>query len=159
MFMIALMLVCRRLLLLREVYTHTHTRTHTHTHTHTGLVLESFKAFARQRDGDFFLEAHVSGNKGIYMYTISTCPLSLQNTAVTNCVGLLENCIQMAACGPKEMLPMHPSLPADLFTACLTTPIKAALLWYCYSRVGKLSLVSGITPEMIDKYVLLHVSH
>lgn len=124
---------------------------HVHTHTHTGLVLESFKAFARQRDSEFFLEVSFSTD---VMKTILTCLLSHQNTAVTNCVGLLENCIQMAACGPKEMLPMHPSLPADLFTACLTTPIKAALLWYCYSRVGKLSLVSGITPEMIDKYVL-----
>jgi len=41
----------------------------------------------------------------------------------------VKNCIQLAACGPNELLPMNPDLPADLFTACLTTPIKIALRW------------------------------
>lgn len=50
-------------------------------------------------------------------------------TSQMSCVGLLDNCVQMAACGAKELLPMNPHLPADLFTACLTTPIKTALLW------------------------------
>ena len=47
-----------------------------------------------------------------------------------NCFGLLEGSILLAACGSKELLPMNPKLPADLFTACLTTPVKTALLWY-----------------------------
>ena len=76
----------------------------------------------------------------------------LQNLAFhPGLVGQLGNCIQLAACGAKELLPMNPKLPADLFTACLTTPIKTALLWYCLQRVGKLSLISGITPELIDQ--------
>lgn len=66
-------------------------------------------------------------------------------------VGQLDNCIQLAACGAKEMLPMNPKLPADLFTACLTTPIKTALLWYCLHRVGKLSLVADVSVDIIDK--------
>ena len=41
----------------------------------------------------------------------------------------VKNCIQLAACGSSELLPMNPELPADLFTACLTTPIKVALRW------------------------------
>ncbi len=41
----------------------------------------------------------------------------------------ISNCIQLAACGSNELLPMNPELPADLFTACLTTPIKIALRW------------------------------
>lgn len=94
-----------------------------------GLVLDSFKAFARQRDSEFFLE----------------------NTTQTANIRLLENSIQLAACGAKEMLPMNPDLPADLFTACLTTPIKAALRWYSYRRVGRLSLVHGVTDEMLEK--------
>ena len=40
---------------------------------------------------------------------------------------LARNCIQLAACGSDQLLPMSPDLPADLFTACLTTPIKVAL--------------------------------
>ena len=39
----------------------------------------------------------------------------------------LSSCIQLAACGAKEILPQHPDLPADLFTCCLTTPIRMAL--------------------------------
>ena len=42
----------------------------------------------------------------------------------------MKNCIQLAACSTTELLPMNPELPADLFTACLTTPIKIALRWY-----------------------------
>ena len=38
--------------------------------------------------------------------------------------------IVLCACGPNESLPTSPDVPADLFTACLTTPIKAALMWF-----------------------------
>lgn len=41
----------------------------------------------------------------------------------------MKNCIQLAACEANELLPMNPDLPADLFTSCLTTPIKIALRW------------------------------
>lgn len=37
--------------------------------------------------------------------------------------------IVLAACSENDMLPSNPELPADLFTACLTTPIKTALRW------------------------------
>lgn len=40
-----------------------------------------------------------------------------------------KNCIQLAACAANQILPMNPDLPADIFTACLTTPIKIALRW------------------------------
>lgn len=41
-----------------------------------------------------------------------------------------KNCIQLAACAAGQALPMHPELPADLFTACLTTPVKMAMKWF-----------------------------
>ncbi len=126
-----------------------------------GQILESFKAFSHQRDSEFFLEVPTPVSLCVRVcdpllqcHCVCVCVTPsppAQTTAFNSCVGLQESCIQLAACGPKEVLPMHPSLPADLFTACLTTPIKTALLWYCYSRVGKLCLVSGITPEIIDK--------
>jgi regulator-associated protein of mTOR len=40
------------------------------------------------------------------------------------------DCILLAACEKKEMLPTNPDLPADLFTCCLTTPIEIALRFF-----------------------------
>ncbi len=57
-----------------------------------------------------------------------------------------RDCVLLAACGPNEKLPVDPKLPADLFTSCLTTPIRTAL--FCYASR---SLVTGITAEMIDR--------
>ena len=57
-----------------------------------------------------------------------------------------RDCVVLAACGPNEKLPVDPKLPADLFTSCLTTPIRTAL--FCYASR---SLVTGVTPEMIDR--------
>ena len=37
----------------------------------------------------------------------------------------MRECILLAACGANELLPQSPDLPADVFTSCLTTPIKA----------------------------------
>lgn len=44
---------------------------------------------------------------------------------------------------------MNPELPADLFTTCLTTPIKIALQWFCLQRHG--SLVPSVTLSLIEK--------
>ncbi len=62
----------------------------------------------------------------------------------------IRDSIHLAACGSKEILPMHPELPLDLFTACLTTPIKAALHWYV-SQKNLCQLVPGLTIELLEK--------
>jgi regulator-associated protein of mTOR len=41
----------------------------------------------------------------------------------------MKDCILLAACGANETLPQDTELPADVFTSCLTTPIKIALRW------------------------------
>ncbi|KAG5929955.1 hypothetical protein E4U53_002330 [Claviceps sorghi] len=51
--------------------------------------------------------------------------------------------IHLAACSAKELLPTYPKLPADLFTACLTTPIEMALWFFVLQNPLKTSL----TPE------------
>uniref|UniRef100_A0A8C1SRG2 Regulatory-associated protein of mTOR n=1 Tax=Cyprinus carpio TaxID=7962 RepID=A0A8C1SRG2_CYPCA len=61
----------------------------------------------------------------------------------------MKNCIQLAACEANELLPMNPDLPADLFTSCLTTPIKIALRWFCMQKSAK--LVPGVTLDLIEK--------
>lgn len=60
-----------------------------------------------------------------------------------------RNCIQLAACSSNQVLPMNPDLPADLFTACLTTPIKVALRWFILQPTSK--LIPKVTLDLIDK--------
>lgn len=60
-----------------------------------------------------------------------------------------KQCILLGACSPTELLPQDPNLPADLFTACLTTPIKMALRWYVLQNSG--NLVKGVTKELVDE--------
>ena len=42
----------------------------------------------------------------------------------------LKDCILLAACEAHQTLPQSAEFPADVFTACLTTPIKMAFHWY-----------------------------
>lgn len=55
--------------------------------------------------------------------------------------------LHLAACAVKENLPTNPRLPADLFTACLTTPIEMALWFFVLQNPLKTSL----TPERAKK--------
>ena len=57
-----------------------------------------------------------------------------------------KDSIQLAACGPLETLPMNPDLPADVFTACLTTPIEMSLRWVVMRNP---LLTSNITMDMV----------
>ncbi len=77
--------------------------------SNAGLILESFEQFALQKEQERELATMNS-------HTMSRSQAPLPPSA--------KNCIQLASCGPSEQLPMNPSLPADLFTACLSTPIK-----------------------------------
>ncbi|KAL7621116.1 Target of rapamycin complex 1 subunit kog1 [Parahypoxylon ruwenzoriense] len=55
--------------------------------------------------------------------------------------------LHLAACSVKENLPTNPRLPADLFTACLTTPIEMALWFFVLQN----PLKTSITPERAKK--------
>lgn len=60
-----------------------------------------------------------------------------------------ENCFHLAACEAHQILPMQPDLPADLFTSCLTTPIKMALRWFIQKNDS--GLIPKVTLELVDK--------
>lgn len=45
-----------------------------------------------------------------------------------------RDCILLAACEAHETLPQSAEFPADVFTSCLTTPIKMALRWWSFSH-------------------------
>ena len=56
------------------------------------------------------------------------------------------------ACGAREKLPRSPGLPFDLFTSCMTTPARTALLWhsrhyYCFKN-GPLR---PLEPDFFEK--------
>ncbi|KAG0473726.1 hypothetical protein HPP92_015071 [Vanilla planifolia] len=58
-----------------------------------------------------------------------------------------KDCILLAACEAHETLPQSADFPADVFTACLTTPIKMALHWFCLRSL----LHDFIDHSLIDK--------
>ncbi|KAK3091702.1 hypothetical protein FSP39_022003 [Pinctada imbricata] len=102
--------------------------------SNAGIIVESFKQFSVQREN----EVESSGINGNQRFG-----------SPTPAVSSVKNCIQLAACGTNELLPMNPELPADLFTSCLTTPIKIALRWYVLQNTGR--LVPNVTLELVDK--------
>jgi regulator-associated protein of mTOR len=61
----------------------------------------------------------------------------------------VRNYIQLAACDSPELLPMNSELPADLFTSCLTTPIKTALRLYILQKTNRLR--PNVTVDLVDK--------
>ncbi|KAL6987936.1 Regulatory-associated protein of TOR 1 [Sarracenia purpurea var. burkii] len=56
--------------------------------------------------------------------------IELQERSTSSSSGSsLRDCILLAACEAHESLPQSAEFPADVFTSCLTTPIKMALRW------------------------------
>ncbi|TRX98384.1 hypothetical protein FHL15_000458 [Xylaria flabelliformis] len=53
-----------------------------------------------------------------------------------------DSYLHLAACAVKENLPTNPLLPADLFTACLTTPIEMALWFFVLQNPLKTNLTT-----------------
>ncbi|XP_063240592.1 LOW QUALITY PROTEIN: regulatory-associated protein of mTOR [Bacillus rossius redtenbacheri] len=102
--------------------------------SNAGIIVDSFKQFAEQHEREY--EQMAAQNKG-QAVTSSSPPPSFRN------------CIQLAACAANQILPMNPGLPADVFTSCLTTPIKIALRWFVMQNTSK--LVPKVSMDLIDK--------
>ena len=71
-------------------------------------------------------------------YTACT---AITNTSITNGQQSQQNndssndplkLIVFSACDSQETLPFTPSLPADILTSCLTTPLDMAIRWHCH---------------------------
>ena len=75
-----------------------------------GIIVDSFKNFAEQHEREYVEQVRAGGAQA---GGAELPPPPSQ-----------RNCIQLAACSKDQLLPMNPDLPADLFTSCLTTPIK-----------------------------------
>lgn len=87
----------------------------------------------------------------------STVTVHTTATSATAAMNTFRNCIQLAACSAHQILPMNPQLPADLFTACLTTPIKTALKWFTLQQTA--TLVPQVSYSLIERYALLDASY
>ena len=58
----------------------------------------------------------------------------------------VKETIVLCACSENEWIPMTPEYPADVFTSCLTTPIRIALHWF----VLRNSSMSSLDPKVLD---------
>ncbi|KAJ3433118.1 regulatory-associated protein of mtor [Anaeramoeba flamelloides] len=58
--------------------------------------------------------------------------------------------IALFSCSNYEDLPTDPKMPADLFTSCLTTPIKTALRWHICSKFSSDTLLMNVNLETIE---------
>ncbi|KAL0143777.1 WD repeat-containing protein mip1 [Mucor lusitanicus] len=92
-----------------------------------GNIINAFNRFAEQRDSE-------------------ALRLQQQHQSTSTTQASWKDSIQLAACGPTETLPMNPDLPADVFTACLTTPIEMSLRWVVMRNP---LLTSNITMDMV----------
>ena len=145
--------------------------------SNAGQIVESFNQFSLQRERELDLNIQQSKLEGVEAAAAAseaTCHennLNHNNGIQNDCnsdgsnsqsdprksAPLLQSplpsefkrCIQLAACGRDELLPMNPDLPADLFTSCLTTPIKIALQWFIKHNSGR--LLPGVTAESLEK--------
>lgn len=105
-----------------------------------GLIVESFKQFAVQHEREYEIASNIAAKNSASQDADQT-PLPPQTD--------FKKCIQLGACASDQILPMNPCLPADLFTSCLTTPIKVALKWFIMHNSAK--LLPGITLENLEK--------
>ncbi|KAG5248313.1 regulatory-associated protein of TOR [Salix suchowensis] len=71
----------------------------------------------------------------------------LHDWSASGSAGSTRDCILLAACEAHETLPQSDEFPADVFTSCLTTPIKMALKWF-YRRS---LLCDSLDYSLIDK--------
>ncbi|UJR21912.1 hypothetical protein I4U23_024982 [Adineta vaga] len=114
--------------------------------SHASIVLNLFVKFAEQIDKELD-----DARRNLLQTALpSTSGHSIpQITPHLPALSPLQD-ILLGACGENELLPMNPELPADLFTSCLTTPIKIALRWYVLQKnISRLN--PNIDQDMIDK--------
>ncbi|XP_073297901.1 regulatory-associated protein of TOR 1-like isoform X1 [Primulina huaijiensis] len=85
--------------------------------------------------------------------------IELQEYNTSSSGSSTRDCILLAACEAHETLPQSVEFPADIFTACLTTPIKMALRWFCTRSLlhesFDYSLVDKIPGRQTDRKTLL----
>uniref|UniRef100_A0A182PDX3 Raptor N-terminal CASPase-like domain-containing protein n=1 Tax=Anopheles epiroticus TaxID=199890 RepID=A0A182PDX3_9DIPT len=120
--------------------------------SNAGIIVNSFHTFAEQHESEMEhmrnRSGSTAGHTGPELQTEDSRSSPSPSTGGTGTT-TYRNCIQLAACAADQLLPMNPNLPADLFTSCLTTPVKMALRWFTLQSTSK--LVPEVTEDLIDK--------
>ncbi|KAG9137895.1 hypothetical protein Leryth_021188 [Lithospermum erythrorhizon] len=102
----------------------------------------------------------------IYVFDCSAAGLivnafmELQDSTISSSSGpTSRDCILLAASEAQQTLPQSAEFPADVFTSCLTTPIKMALRWFCTRSLLReslhYSLIDRIPGRQTDRKTLL----
>ena len=92
------------------------------------LVVKSYNRFAQQRKDD----------------------QAKYGTGMAHVPDFEANSIHLAACSENQLLPIDPDMPADLFTATLTMPIKVSILSFSCNNKHLIPWAANITLEKID---------
>ncbi|KAJ6220879.1 hypothetical protein RDWZM_006691 [Blomia tropicalis] len=108
--------------------------------SNAGVIVDQFKQYAIQHQKEFEMNSssYLNSSKDSDMLNGKLLPPPNY-----------QNCILLAACDKGETIPLHPDLPADLFTSCLTTPIKTFIVWFMKRNAPKFA--PDINIDMIDK--------
>ncbi|KAJ9436018.1 Regulatory-associated protein of TOR 1 [Diplonema papillatum] len=89
------------------------------------------------------------GSPAIYVLDCSNAGAILHHWYRHNFHNSRKKDILICACRRHEDLPMNPNLPADILTACLTTPIRASFEWY-YHYSQRECLLPNVTKPMLQ---------
>ncbi|CAF3903434.1 unnamed protein product [Rotaria sordida] len=100
--------------------------------SHAGVVLNLFVKFAEQIDKELE-EARRNLAQTSFPSSSTNVHPAAQIPPLLPTSSPIHD-ILLGACSENELLPMNPELPADLFTSCLTTPIRIALRWYVLQK-------------------------
>lgn len=116
--------------------------------SHAGVILNLFVKFADQIDRELD-DARRNLALNPLLTSASSNHSTPQSTPLLPTSSPAQD-ILLGASSETELLPMNQELPADLFTSCLTTPIKIALRWYVLQKnISRLN--PDIDQEMIEK--------
>lgn len=117
--------------------------------SNAGVIVNSFNNFAEQHEQEqTAAQLQPNLNRGASPSGQSSATPTVAGSSSSTSQQSFKSCIQLAACSADQILPMNPELPADLFTSCLTTPIKTALKWFAMRPTSR--LVPHVTYEMIE---------
>ncbi|RKP34188.1 raptor N-terminal caspase like domain-containing protein [Dimargaris cristalligena] len=83
-----------------------------------GNILENFVKHAKRKDNEWLVAVSQQEERDILAGPPPLAALPHSHS------------VHFAACRGDENLPLSPHLPADVFTACMTTPIEMAMRWW-----------------------------
>ena len=95
---------------------------------HAQQVIKSYNKFAQQKQED----------------------QAKYGTGIAHVADFEANSIHLAACSDNQLLPIDPDMPADLFTATLTMPIKVSILSFSTNNKHLIPWAANVTLEKID---------